>query len=144
MESLLEYNQLMNEAGLGHLAKKQLARHKPNPDKQLPEYMMTATVAEKRTFLLRKSWRESAKTRRYLKKYRSERVVCECGATISKPNIHVHQKTVTCKKKIQRLQQKNTKPVTTNHAFVCSILAQSAALEEQQQEEEEVLLQPPL
>ena len=131
MESLLEYNKLMDEAGLGYLAKKQYERHKPNPSAQLPEYMLSQSACDQQKYLKRKKYRESEKVAQRLKEYRRQKVVCECGKTISKPNIHVHQTTTKCKKKIQRLQQKKMKPVTTNHAFVCSILAQKEQASEE-------------
>ena len=143
MESLLEYNKLMDEAGLGYLAKKQYERHKPNPSVQLPYYMLSQSACDQQKYLIRKKYRESEKGSERVKQYRSQKVVCECGKTISKPNIHVHQRTTKCKKKIQQLKLENTKPVTKAHAFVCSILAQSAALEQQAlQQEAELLLVP--
>ena len=147
MESLLEYNKLMDEAGLCYLAKKQYERHKPNPSAQLPYYMLSQSACDQQKYLIRKKYRESEKGSERVKQYRSQKVVCECGKTISKPNIHVHQRTTKCKKKIQQLKLENTTPlpVTKAHAFVCSILA----LKEQAAPSEELFqpllpLEPPL
>lgn len=130
MESLLEYNLLMERAGHGKLAEEQQNEHKPQVQSELPADMVDSSDGEKLKFLRNKKYRDTS--RKYLMEYRRQKVVCKCGASISKPNIRHHQKSMRCK---NRLLENAKVP-----ASFYSALAQSAAL---QQEREEELLQPP-
>ena len=131
MESLLEYNLLMEKAGHKKLAEEQQNEHKPQVQSELPADMVDSSDGEKLKFLRNKKYRDTS--RKYLMEYRKQKVVCKCGLSISKPNIRHHQKSMRCK---NRLLAAAKVP-----ASFYSALAQSAAL--QQGEREEELLQPP-
>ena len=49
---LIEYNELMTTAGLGHIAMEQMVRHNPNPTTyEFPDSMMTASSDAKREYI---------------------------------------------------------------------------------------------
>jgi len=98
MESLLEYNLLMERAGHKKLAEEQQNEHKPQVELELPADMVDSSDGEKLKFLRNKKYRDNS--RKYLMEYRKQKVVCECGLSISKPNIKHHQRSMKCKNRL--------------------------------------------
>ena len=95
---LIEYNELMTTAGLGHIAMEQMVRHNPNPTTyEFPDSMLGASDDAKREYIKNKVYRECKKTRGYLMEYRKQRVRCYCGQSVSRPNIRIHQRSAKCR-----------------------------------------------
>jgi len=98
MESLLEYNLLMERAGHKKLAEEQQNEHKPQVQLELPADMVNSSDGEKLKFLRNKKYRDNS--RKYLMEYRKQKEVCKCGLSISKPNIRHHQRSMRCKNRL--------------------------------------------
>jgi len=131
MESLLEYNMLMERAGHKKLAEEQQNEHKPEVELELPADMVDSSDGEKLKFMRNKKYRDNS--RKYLMEYRKQKEVCKCGAIISKPNIRNHQKSMRCK---NRLLAKTKVP--SSSYSIPSLLTPSFQEQGRQQE----LLQP--
>lgn len=115
MESLLEYNMLMERAGHKKLAEEQHNEHKPQVESELPADMVDSSDVDKLKFLRNKKYRDNS--RKYLMEYRKQKEVCKCGLIISKPNIKHHQRSMKCK---NRLLAKAKVPASTYSNLVRS------------------------
>ena len=141
MNMLIEYNELMTTAGLGHIAMEQMVRHNPNPTTyEFPDSMMTASSDAKREYIKNKVYRECKKTRGYLMEYRKQRVRCYCGQSISKPNIRIHQKSAKCRANTLRAARN---PHSKDHERALQALGHSAAFLQEVEPESQPLLPPP-
>ena len=138
---LIEYNELMTTAGLGHIAMEQMVRHNPNPTTyEFPDSMMTASSDAKREYIKNKVYRECKKTRGYLMEYRKQRVRCYCGQSVSKPNIRIHQKSEKCKRNTLKAARN---PHSKDHERASQALGHSAAFLQEVEPESQPLLPPP-
>ena len=114
MNSLIEYNKLMNDAGFGDVAKLQQEVYKPDiTEMWIPAYLQNATKKQVSQYIRNKRYREADGARQYLVNYRKQTVQCACGMTVTKPNISSHRKSKRCKDRIKALALVSPAPVQT-------------------------------
>lgn len=110
MNTLEEYNTLMYQAGKGAFAKQLEKQYKPGSEVDIAFLPPYTEVDLKRL----RNERYRLKHRERLLEYRQQRVNCECGAVITKPNIRTHQRTAKCKqRRADRLKNPHTKALAS-------------------------------